>query len=143
VPDSGVVASRDAEHRGHRAGPDRGSAAIELAILLPVILLAFFSSIQVALLFLARHEALGAAQEAVTAQRAYHAAPDAGRLRARDFLTTSGRWLVGGQVMVTSNGQRVTATVTGTAVGLIPGFKLTVTQHADGQVERITSMGIR
>src|SRR5438067_2009788 len=66
---------------------DRGSAAVELAILWPAIIVGTFAAIQVASYFLARDVALNAAQEAATAQRGYNAPAGAGAARANDFLS--------------------------------------------------------
>ncbi|HKD97703.1 MAG TPA: TadE/TadG family type IV pilus assembly protein [Micromonosporaceae bacterium] len=120
---------------------DDGASPIELAILLPVIVLALFAAIQVSVYFLARSEALAAAEEAVTAQRAYQAAAGAGDARARAYLTGSGGgWLGGWTVRVDTASQptQVTATVTGQALSLLPGVHFTVTQTAHGSVERVT-----
>lgn len=118
---------------------DRGSASVELAILMPVILLALFASIQVATWFLARTVALAAAQEATTAQRAYQAPPGAGPARARAFLDRSGDWLTDPQIRTTTTGTEVSTTVTGDALSLVPGVRFTVSQTARGEVERFTT----
>ncbi len=120
-----------------RLADDRGSSALELAILFPAILLLTFASIQVAAWFLARDVALNAAQEAVTAQRGYNAADGAGAARANNFLAQAGDWLVNPQVSVTRNGDDVQATVTGTSLPFV--FAFTVSQTAHGRVERFTT----
>lgn len=116
---------------------DRGSSAVELAILFPAILLLTFASIQVATWFLARDVALNAAQEAVTAQRGYKAPDGAGEARASNFLSQAGDWLVDPHVTVVRNGDDVHATVTGSSVPFL--FRLDVSQTAHGRVERFTT----
>jgi Flp pilus assembly protein TadG len=116
---------------------DRGSSALELAILFPAILVLLFSSIQVAMWFLARDIALNAAQEAVTAQRGYDAPDGAGTARANSFLARTSGWLVNPQITVTRDGDDVRATVTGTSLPFL--MTLTVSQTAHGRVERFTT----
>lgn len=126
--------------RGRAAGRDRGSAAVELAILAPAILLALFASVQVATYFLARSVALAAAQEAVTAQRAYNAQPGVGVERGNAFLARAGDWLVGGTVVVEAEGDEAfRATVTGQALSIVPGVHFQVRQTARGSRERFTT----
>lgn len=120
-------------------GRDRGASPVELAILLPAILLLLFASIQVAAVFLARAVALNAAQSATNAERSYNAAPGVGRARAYDFLSRSGDWLGGAEVSVTRDGTEVTTVVRGRALSLVPGMTFAVDQRAHGTVERFTT----
>ena len=118
---------------------DRGTSPIELAILLPVIILALFASIQVAMYFIARSAALAAAQEAVAVQRVFGAGKDTGQLAGKKLLDTgqAGDFLTGYAVSTAqcpSDGG-ITITVTGQAPGLIPGFPIHVTATAHGTCE--------
>ena len=122
---------------GARLADDRGSSALELAILFPAILVLTFASIQVASWFLARDLALNAAQEAVTAQRGYNAGAGAGAARANNFLAQAGDWLVNPRVTVLRNGDDVQATVTGSSLPFL--FSWGVSQTAHGRVERFTT----
>ncbi|MEV0155392.1 TadE/TadG family type IV pilus assembly protein [Micromonospora sp. NPDC050686] len=133
--------------RATTAGPvsaprdDRGANPVELAVVMPVVFVLLFGSIQVAAWFVARATALNAAQSAVTAQRVYQAPPGAGEQRAVAFLTAAGDWLVGwqdpGPACVTEDNQ-VTCTVTGTSLSVVPGVSFAVRQTAHGTVERWT-----
>ncbi len=130
---------------GARRARDHGASPIELAILLPGIMILLFSSIQLAVYFLARSEALAAAQEGVTAQRAYQApacangsAACVGAMRANAFIDQSQGWLVGGVPSVTTGATDVTVVVTGRSLALIPGVNWTVSQTAHGSIERVT-----
>ena len=123
--------------RARRADADRGSAAVELAILFPVVLLLLFASIQAAAWFLARTVAMTAAQEAVTAERAYNAPGGAGQARAARFLNGAGDWLVGPKVTVVRNGDDVSATVTGRSLRFV--LAIDVSQTAHGRVERFST----
>lgn len=120
-----------------RQDDDRGSAAVELAVAAPAILLLLFASIQVAIWFLARDVALNAAEQAVTAQRGYNAADGVGQARANTFLAQAGDWLVNPQVTVVRNGDDVQATVTGTSLRFVLAFGVSQTAH--GKVEHFTT----
>ncbi|WP_326550831.1 TadE/TadG family type IV pilus assembly protein [Micromonospora sp. NBC_01813] len=132
------------------AGQDRGAAPVELAILLPGILLLLFASIQVASLFLARTVALSAAQQAVSAERGYdalgsgNADTGVGAQRAAEFIADAGDWLdpdpLPGPV-VAPNGRYVSYTVSGTALSLVPGVTFTVSETANGEIERFEPAG--
>lgn len=122
-----------------RRGGDRGASPVELAILLPGILVLLFASIQVAVIFVARAVALNAAQLATSAERAYDAPNGVGAARAQGFLSRSGDWLTAGQVSVERDGSTVTTTVSGRALSVLPGVTFTVEQRAHGTVERFTT----
>ncbi|MBB5110970.1 TadE/TadG family type IV pilus assembly protein [Micromonospora echinospora] len=153
-----TVRSRPA-HAGRPAGPpgpgriaaalrarlaegERGANPVELAVVMPVILVMLFGSIQVAVWFVARSTALNAAQTAVNAQRTIDAGPDAGRERAISFLRQSGDWLVDweqtGPTCV-ETATAVTCTVQGRSLSVIPGVSFEVTQTAHGPAERWTT----
>ncbi|MEU7712551.1 TadE family protein [Micromonospora chalcea] len=153
-----TVRSRPA-HAGRPAGPpgpgriaaalrarlaegERGANPVELAVVMPVILVMLFGSIQVAVWFVARSTALNAAQTAVNAQRTIDAGPDAGRERATSFLQQSGDWLVDweqtGPTCV-ETATAVTCTVQGRSLSVIPGVSFEVTQTAHGPAERWTT----
>lgn len=123
-------------------GADRGANPVELAVVMPVILVLLFASVQVAVWFVARSTALNAAQSAVNAQRVYQAPADAGPQRATRFLRASGDWLVGwdrpGPVCETT-ATEVTCTVRGRSLSVIPLVRFPVTQTAHGTVERWTT----
>lgn len=128
-----------ADPAARRRGFDRGNAAIELAVLMPVIVALLFGSIQVALVFLARHTALAAAQEGVTAQRVYQAPSGVGRVRAGAFLAEHNEWITGTAVTVSNDPQSVTITVTGRAIRLVPFIDVRVSATAHGTIERTTT----
>ena len=111
---------------------------MELAVVMPAILLLLFASLQVAAWFVARATAMNAAQAAVNAQRGYDAPPGAGADKADAFIGAAGDWLVDPQVAVDAGPVDVTATVSGEALHLIPFFRFPVHQQAHGTVERFT-----
>jgi len=125
--------------RRGRSG-DRGSASIEFAITAVAVIAIIFAAIQAATYFWARSIALAAAQEGVTAQRAYNAAPGAGQARATSFITATGDGLTGTTVTVVAGPEEVQVTVAGHCLSVIPGFctAFPVSATAHGTVERVT-----
>ncbi|MBM0238743.1 pilus assembly protein [Micromonospora sp. ATA32] len=123
-------------------GTDRGANPVELAVVMPVILVLLFASIQAAVWFVARSTALNAAQSGVNAQRVLGAEPGAGERRARGFLRAAGDWLVGWDSSgptCTTGATEVTCTVRGRSLSVIPGVSFAVEQTAHGTVERWTA----
>jgi hypothetical protein len=122
------------------ADRDRGTSPIELAILLPVIVVAMFATIQVAVYFLARTEALAAAQEAVSVQRLYGAGTNDYLAGANTVVNAGvdGRWLQGAKIGTpkpTKDGTGFTVTVVGNAPSLIPYFSVGVSVIVHGTYE--------
>ena len=119
---------------------DRGGGAIEMAIMLPLVLVCVFLTAHLGLLYLARQAALSTAQIAVEGERGWGAEPGAGERRAQRFLEQVPAVLNDPQVQVTNDGEQVTATVSGTATSIVPWFTHTVTQSASGPVEQVTEV---
>ncbi|MEO3775015.1 TadE family protein [Micromonospora sp. B9E7] len=133
----------DAARRHLAAGDrDRGANPVELAVMMPLILVLLFASIQIAAVFLARSTALNAAQGGVNAQRSYQAADGAGVASATQFLEAAGGWLVGwnapGPNCVIIDDVEVTCTVSGRSLSVVPGVDFAIQQTAHGTVERVT-----
>lgn len=134
-----VAARRHPDVPEDRGGSDRGASPVELAIVAPLIILLLFLAIQIAAVFIARSAALSAAQEAVSAQRAYQAPPGAGIAKGNAFLTHTGDWLTSAEVAAApAEADEVAFTVTGQALSVIPGMRFAVEQTAHGTVERFT-----
>ncbi|SCE70117.1 TadE-like protein [Micromonospora purpureochromogenes] len=133
---------RAARRRLAAGGTDRGANPVELAVVMPAVLVLLFASVQVAAWFVARSTALNAAQSGVNAQRVLQAPAGAGEARATRFLGAAGDWLVGwdspGPTCVTGPTE-VTCTVTGRSLSVIPGVSFRVRQTAHGTVERWTN----
>ncbi len=126
--------------RAALADRDRGTSPIELAILLPVIIVAMFSTIQVAVYFLARTEALAVAQEAVSVQRAYGADRSTAYIDGATALLNDGadgKWLTSPSVALTNStdGSGFTVTVAGNAPSLIPKFTVGIIVIVHGTYE--------
>ena len=127
---------------------DSGANPIELAILFPLIVIALFASIQVSLYYLAKSEALAAAQAGATAQRGYGAPPGAATQQATAYIHASHGWLVNVQPTVVNPAPippaatHITVTVSGDALSLVPGWRgWHVSETAGGQLERISQPG--
>jgi Flp pilus assembly protein TadG len=119
---------------------DRGGGALETAIVLPLLLVCLFTVVHLAMYHLARQAALSAAQVAVAAQQGWGAADGAGEQSARRFLREIPPVLRPPvEIVLTSDGRVVEATVTGTAVSVIPWYSHPVTQTARGPVERVSA----
>jgi hypothetical protein len=125
-------------------GRDRGSSAIEMAILWPAIVAALFGAIQVACYFTARTVAMTAAQAAVTAERQLAAAEGVGVQHASDLIAQSGDWLrdpVVNPPAYSDDGLSVSYTVQGEALSLVPWLTTwQVSQTAHGTLEQWTEV---
>ncbi|MEU7587140.1 TadE family protein [Micromonospora sp. NPDC049230] len=130
--------------RRRLAGGDRerGANPVELAVLMPLIMVLLFASVQVAAVFLARSTALHAAQSGVNAQRPYQAPDGAGVDSATRFLQAAGGWLAGWDeadpTCVIIDEVEVICTVSGRSLSVVPGVDFAVRQTAHGTVERVT-----
>ncbi|WP_448060640.1 TadE family protein [Cellulomonas hominis] len=117
---------------------------MEIAILFPVLLLVIITIVQYGLWFHARSIALAAAQEGVTAARLYQADRASGPERARGFVDAHGSDSLT-EVVATSTTpgpDQIGVQVTGRALSILPGVPgLTVTQTAEGSLERFTTAG--
>jgi Flp pilus assembly protein TadG len=121
---------------------ERGSAAVQTAMLFPVVLLLVFGIIQGALWFHARHIALGAAQEGARAASAQDGT--GADQRAREFVRdlTGGTLIRNLDVGISSTANTVTVTVRGRAPSLVPGSAgLIVEQSATAPIETFTDPG--
>ncbi|WP_308297021.1 MULTISPECIES: TadE/TadG family type IV pilus assembly protein [unclassified Streptomyces] len=127
--------------RRSRLGDDRGDAAIEMAIVLPVVVLFSFMVVQAGVWYYAKQIALTAAREGVQAATAYQSSDAAGSARARSVLDrVAGDSLLAPGVSTVGSAERVTVTVTGRAPSLLPGVDgITISQSASGARERWTN----
>lgn len=108
--------------------------------MLPVVLGCVFLTAHLCLLYLANQAAMSIAQVAVEGERGWQAEPGSGAQRAERFREQLPTLLteVTIDVQVVSDGQQVTATVTGDAISIIPWFTHRVSQTVSGPVERVT-----
>src|SRR2546423_4093267 len=120
------------------ARDDSGMTTLEVAVLFPVVLILIFGIAQTALWYMARTAALSAAQQGVNTGRAYGATRASGVTAAQDFLTAKvGDVLTGSQVKIAnSDPGTLRITVSGSSLSLIPGWTISVTQSAQGPMEK-------
>ena len=126
-------------NRSGRARDERGSATLQLVVLLPLLFTALFVGVQAAVWYQARTIAYAAAQGGANAAAAENASAGDGIAAASRFAQAKGGDVLAGS---TVNGRRTATTVTvsvrGTALSVIPGMKFRVDQSVSAPVERIT-----
>lgn len=134
--------------RALRRGSERGTAALELAIVAPSLLALIFFSLQAGFFFYGRAAATHAAREGVSLLRladdpaAYAAMRGDAHARTERFAANvGGAGLVAPRATSTyvergDGTARVTVTVTGRVITLVPGLNLRASANASGSVER-------
>jgi Flp pilus assembly protein TadG len=116
---------------------ETGSAATELVIIMPALMLLIMLVVQFAIYYHGANVATAAAQDAVRAARVEAGSVGAGRNRADALLARSGSGtLEGAQVSVSRDGRGVHVEVTGEVASVIPGVHLHITRDADGPIEQ-------
>lgn len=137
--------SPSAGRASRRPRGDRGISALELAFIAPSLLLLIFFVIQAALYFYGRSVALQAAREGVSQLRLartyseYRAIQESVATDVEDFASSVGSGALNSPSASSDYdgpAGRVTVTVTGSTISLVPFLHLSVTQQAGGQVER-------
>jgi Flp pilus assembly protein TadG len=126
---------------------DRGASALELSLVAPGLLLFIFFSIQTGLYFYGRAVAEQAAREGVSKLRLAQTETicqniaEAVKASVEAYAVTVGRETlldpeatIGCPLNVEE--EKVTVTVTGDVITLVPGLDLTVTQRVLGEIER-------
>jgi Flp pilus assembly protein TadG len=129
---------------------ERGASALELAFLAPGLILLIFFSIQGALFFYGRNVAIQSAREGVSQLRLAQDRATYDDIRA-DVVANTERFAssVGHEALIQpiatagydDANARASMTVTGKVITLVPGLDLTVTEHAEGPVERFEGSG--
>ena len=120
-------------------GCERGSASIQMVILMPAMLAVMFLGLQAALIYHARTLAIASAQEGARAAGAENGTAAAGISTARDYLTsTAGDALTSPIVTGQRTATTATVTVRGVALSVLPGWRPPITQSSSVTVERIT-----
>lgn len=116
---------------------DRGSSTIEVAILLPLIMLLLMLVVQAGIYFHSRAVAVTAARKAVAAASAEDGSAGAGESVAREFLDQNGAALLSRQVTVNRDAATATVTITGDVASVVFGVPFSVTVTVDAPVERV------
>lgn len=125
----------------HRRRDQRGSASIELVILLPALFAVLFVGMQAALFYHARTVVIAAAQEGARAAGAEYGTGPRGVDAANDFIVEAGGDDVLQSATASASRTITTATVVVQArsLSVIPGWYPVVRQSASVPVERVTA----
>ena len=120
---------------------ERGSASIELLIILPALFAVMFLGLQAALYFHARTVAIAAAQEGARTAGAEHGRTSDGIGAAHTFIADAGGddVLIGAAVSGSRTATVATMRVVGKSLSVIPGWAPVVRQSASVPVERLTA----
>lgn len=124
-----------------RERDERGSASIQLVILLPALFAVLFVGMQAALYYHARTVAIAAAQEGARAAGAEHGREADGVEAANDFIDEAGGRdvLSAAAASADRTATQATVTVTGFSLSVIPGWNVRITQSATVPVEQLTA----
>lgn len=121
---------------------ERGAAATELAVLMPVLIMLILIPVQVGLWWHAKQAAETAADEALDASQVENATVADGQTGAMAILGQAGN-LDNVVIDVNRAGEVVSVTVSGQlGFSIFPG-PWSVTAHAEGQVERFIPVNER
>lgn len=126
--------------RRRRADNEAGITSLEVAVLLPLVLIIIMTVVQVALLSFARGGALAAARAGARDGAAYRSSASVGATGAKAFVNQQvGDMLTGvGASTVGSSGTETRITVTGSAIQLIPGLPFSVSETSELPNEEFT-----
>ena len=126
--------------RAAGAHRERGSASVQIVVLMPALFLLMFVGMQAALIYHGRTVAIAAAQEGARAAAARHGSAGDGQAAAAAFVASAGGDGVLRGVTVTSSrdGAAATVAVTGTAMSVVPGWTPAISQSVSAPVERLT-----
>jgi len=115
---------------------ERGSSAVEMAIIFPVTIFVVFAIIQFGIWYHAAAIARSAAQEGARAASVYQANPSAGMTSAEAVLRENANGLITHvQVTRSRDGEVATVTVSGEALQVIPFIPLAVHASATAPIE--------
>jgi len=121
-------------------GRERGSASVQLVVLMPALFAVMFLGMQGALFYHARAVALAAAQEGVRTAAGMNGTREAGVQDAYLFVDAAGGddVLVSARVSASRTVADAQVTVAGRSLSVIPGWSPWISQSAHAPVERIT-----
>jgi Flp pilus assembly protein TadG len=117
---------------------ERGSATLQMVVLMPALFTLMFLGVQAAVLYQGRTITLAAAQEGARVSAAADGSNAAGVAAASDFVSTTSAGLKNTSVSGNRTATTATITVTTHTVSLIPFVSPKITQSASMPVERLT-----
>jgi Flp pilus assembly protein TadG len=127
---------RRSRHRRGSLGDERGSAAAELVIATPLLLLLIMGIVQFALWEHATHVAEAVAQQGLSVGRLQGSSAAAGKAEAQTVFDQLGRGvLISSDITASRNATNTTVVVTGHAESVIGLFSLPVRAVASGPTE--------
>lgn len=118
-------------------GDDRGSTTVEVAVLLPLMILLLMVVVQVGIWFHTRAVMVTAANKGVDAARLEDGTAADGRIATEDFLRHAGA-LRSDTIEVDRGAETASVTISGRVVSLLFGVPLDVTATAEAPVEQVT-----
>lgn len=122
---------------GRRCRSERGDAAVETVLAVPVLMFLILMVIQAGLWFHGSQLVEAAAQEGVQAGRVETGSAAAAEARARQFVTDMSPSIAAtAEVQVSRTADTTRVVVSGRVQQLIPGLWLTVSGAAEGTTER-------
>lgn len=119
-----------------RRRDERGIAAPEFVIVMPVVMLIFLMLVQWSVQLYNDRIVHAAAREAAVDAASWDGTESAGRETADDYLADSGSDLSNTEVKITVGATEVTVTVSGDVMTLLPGFTKRVSATATVPRER-------
>lgn len=119
-----------------KAKNEWGAAVVQLTILVPALMLMLMLVVQFALMLHARNIAEQAAQEGAAQARKFDGSAAVGHERAMKLLATTTGTLRDATVDVARTTDSASATVSGRVVSVVPFLHLTVSESAEGPVEK-------
>lgn len=117
---------------------DRGSVSVEAAVLLPLLLLVFLTTVQLGTVFYARAVASSAARQGLDATRVVEGTESDGRAAALSFLANVRAGIRQPAVEVARDAETATVTVTGEVISVVPLWEPQVTVTVTAPVEDVT-----
>lgn len=121
---------------------DDGSAAAEMTLITPLLVLVVVGVVQFGVWLHATHTAQAIAAQALQTARVSDGSEASGRAQAEVLLNAAGRGLVlHPSVDVVRDAQRARVTIHGQAQRVLPFLNLPVNASAAGPVERLTTVG--
>lgn len=125
--------------RPRRGRGERGAAgSVQLVIIMPLLMGLFLAAMQAAMYYYGRSAAISIAQTGAAAAAAEHGTPADCRAAAATLQEAVGDAITQVQITCTRTATRASATVSGQALSVFPGWRSTVVQQAEAPVERPT-----
>lgn len=122
--------------RALRRRDERGLAAPELVVIMPLVMLIFLMLVQWSVQLYNDRIVHAAAREAAVDAASWEGTEDAGRQTANEYLADSGSDLSNTSVKINVGATEVTVTVSGEVMTLLPGFTKRVSATATVPRER-------